>query len=354
MTKGSELTNAQKQQILALEPHYSHADIGIQLNIPRATITAFLLRTRKRQSIENLPHPGRPRKTSTTTDRYVVRTAETQTRVPFKELRNITNVDVSIRTLRRRLREKGIRKWRAVNRPLLTKRHAKLRYKWAKLHRHWTSSDFERVIWSDECIVEKQNRSTVWVFRRQNKREKYASKNIQPTVKHGGGVSQMIWACFIGDKLGPIVFIEGMVNRDVYQGVLKEHLIPFLDALKKDGEVNLEFQQDNAKPHTAKSTKRFLGELAEKYGLKIMEWPPNSPDLNPIEHLWAELKLELFRRYPDTVSLKGSSDTVRVELRQRLHEVWWDIGQDVLKRLIESMPRRVKEVLTARGWYTSH
>jgi transposase len=85
-----------------------------------------------------------------------------------------------------------------------------------------------------------------------------------------------------------------------------------------------------------------------------MEWPPNSPDLNPIEHLWAELKLELFRRYPDTVSLKGSSHTVRMELRQRLHEVWWDIGEDVLKWLIESMPCRVKEVLTARGWYTSH
>jgi hypothetical protein len=52
----------------------------------------------------------------------------------------------------------------------------------------------------------------------------------------------MIWACFIGDKLGPIVFIEGMVNRDVYQGMLEEHLIPFLNTLKTDGEVNLEFQ----------------------------------------------------------------------------------------------------------------
>ena len=126
MSQRHELTDAQKAQILALEPHFSHAEIGTQLSIPRSTITSFLECTQTRQSIENLPRPGRPRKTSTTTDRYIVRTAETKTRVPFKELRNITNVDVSIRTLRRRLREDGIRKWRAVNRPLLTKRHAKL------------------------------------------------------------------------------------------------------------------------------------------------------------------------------------------------------------------------------------
>jgi transposase len=192
------------------------------------------------------------------------------------------------------------------------------------------------------------------VFQQQDKREKYASRNIRPTVKHGGGVSQMIWACFISDKLGPIVFIEGMVNQDTYQRVLKEHLIPFLDALKADEEVDLEFQQDNARPHTAKRTKKLLQELAEKNGLKIMEWPPNSPDLNPIEHLWVKLKLELFRRYPDTISLKGSSYTVRAVLQQRLHEIWWNIGEDVLKRQIESMPHRVKEVLTARGWYTSY
>jgi transposase len=103
MSQRHELTDAQKQQILALKPYYSHADIGVELNIPRSTITSFLERTRTRQSTKNLPRPGRPRKTSTVDVRYIVRTAETQTRVPFKELRNITNVNISTRTLHRRL-----------------------------------------------------------------------------------------------------------------------------------------------------------------------------------------------------------------------------------------------------------
>src|SRR5439155_11581079 len=120
MTKGSEVTDVQKGEILALDPLYSHARIEAQLNIPRTTITSFINRARGRESIENLPRPGRPRKLSDADVRYLVRNAESETRVPFKELQNLANIDASVQTMRRRLREEGIRKWRAVKRPFLT------------------------------------------------------------------------------------------------------------------------------------------------------------------------------------------------------------------------------------------
>ena len=85
-----------------------------------------------------------------------------------------------------------------------------------------------------------------------------------------------------------------------------------------------------------------------------MEWPPNSPDLNPIENLWAWLKLELHRCYPDTKYLPGSPETVKSVLKERLMEVWWDIGEKMLNRLIESMSERVQAVLAAKGWYTKY
>ena len=103
----------------------------------------------------------------------------------------------------------------------------------------------------------------------------------------------MIWGCFLGNKLGPIVFIDGKVNQDVYMGILDEYLVPFVEALKEDSQIDLEFQQDNVCPHTAKRTKAWLARMAEKYQLKIMDWPPNSPDMNPIEHLWAYLQRKL-------------------------------------------------------------
>lgn len=52
--------------------------------------------------------------------------------------------------------------------------------------------------------------------------------------------------------------------------------------------------------------------------------------------------------------LKGSESMVREELRKRLNEIWWDIGEDVLNRLIDSMPNRIQAVLKARGWYTEY
>src|ERR1700721_4693120 len=128
MTKEHELTDAQKGAILALIPLYSHVKIGAQLGIPRTTITSLVSRTRKHGSLENLPGPGRPRKLSNADVRYLVYNAESETRVPFKELKSLTNEQ----TMRQRLRDKSIHKWKAVKRPLLIQKHAPEHLAWAK------------------------------------------------------------------------------------------------------------------------------------------------------------------------------------------------------------------------------
>ena len=64
------------------------------------------------------------------------------------------------------------------------------------------------------------------------------------------------------------------------------------------------------------------------------------------------VKLEVHRRYPDTKYLHGSPDTIKALLKEHLHQIWWDIGEEVLNQLIESVPGRVQAVLEADGWYT--
>lgn len=354
MSKRHELTEYQKGQIEGRMGIMSHTKIGEELGIPRQTVSSFIQRLAEHENQENLPRSGRPRKTSESTDRYIVYAAERDTSQTLKELRDTTNTGVSIQTIRRRLNEMGIKKWRAQQRPMLNSHYAAWRYKWAKEYKHLTRDDFAFILYTDETLVEKDNDShTKLIFRRQNKDEKYMLKNVQGKKK-GRGLSQMVWGCFIGNKLGPLIFIDGTVNKHVYIQLLQQNLLPFVDILHETGIQNIIFQQDNAPPHRARATQNWLKEVAEHHGFTIMEFPPNSPDLNPIEHLWAILKTELYRRYPDTMYLKGPESAVKKELNKRLNEVWWDIGEDVLNRLIDSMPTRVQAVLEAQGWYTKY
>jgi len=151
------LTDIEKGEIIVLSKNNSHAQIGKELSIPRRTVSSFLQRLETRHSPYNLLHPGRPRKTSATFDRWLVRTALTDTRLPFKELKSIVNISVSEQTIRRRLRAEGIRKWRGLRRALLTDKHAKKRLEWARAHRNWTVEDWAKVAWSDESAIQKDS-----------------------------------------------------------------------------------------------------------------------------------------------------------------------------------------------------
>jgi transposase len=111
----------------------------------------------------------------------------------------------------------------------------------------------------------------------------------------------------VGNKLGPIAFINGMVNSDVYIDIIRNNLLPYLDALCDDGIIGITFQQDNARPHTSKKTHAFFDTTT----IVVMEWPPNSPDMNLIENLWAHLKVKLHRQYPDTATLRGPPHYIR-------------------------------------------
>ena len=91
------------------------------------------------------------------------------------------------------------------------------------------------------------NPRSKFVFQRRNKHEKYDPKNVKPKSSYGGA-SQMVWACFVGNKLGSIVFMDSSITKDVYISMLSGNLLPFIDVLHADGQTSIVFQQDNATP----------------------------------------------------------------------------------------------------------
>ena len=121
--------------------------------------------------------------------------------------------------------------------------------------------------------------------------------------------------------------------------------------LTNEGISDTIFQQDNASCHISKKTRDWFDKVTTEYGFSVMDWPLNSPDMNLIENLWAHIKIELYKRYLDTATLRGPPHIIRAKLRERLLEVWWEIGEDVLNRLVDSMVDRIQALIDAKGWY---
>ncbi len=190
------------------------------------------------------------------------------------------------------------------------------------------------VIYSDECKFEVWNtdRSTrTW----RPKNTRYEEKNIVPTVKYGGSV--MVWGCMARNGVGKLVFIDGIMDRLSYVRILTENLAESASKLRMDWYT---FQQDNDPKHTSKHAREYFA----ANNIEVMLWPSQSPDLNPIEHLWAHMKKEVARNKPKNLK----------DLKSILMRCWEEISPEVTANLVDSMPRRIEAVLRAKGGNTKY
>jgi transposase len=245
-------------------------------------------------------------------------------------------------TISRALRATGMKAVVKKKKPLLTQRHRKLRLEFARKYASYTPADWKRVIWSDETKINRfQSDGRRWSWSKSSGGAGVLKDSeVSPTLKFGGG-SLMMWGCMTSTGVGGFCRILGTMDADLYCEILRGELMDTLEAQNLDV-TEVIYQQDNDPKHTSLKASKTLEDL----GLEVLDWPAQSPDLNPIEELWRYLKIRL-GRYPKPP--EGIE-----ELWVRVQKEWKDIPGNLISELVASMPRRIEAVLRAKGGHTKY
>jgi len=307
-------------------------------NIHRSTVSRIIKNT---DDVIPPQRPGRPRQVSVRDERRILRSITSgvtpTVAQAVQHFKSEGSYQLSVSSIKRILRRNGLHGRVRRKKPLLKRKHRQRRYAFALRYRKWKITQWKSVIWSDESkfnVFGSDGRQYCW----KRAGEPLRDHHVQPTVKHGGG-SIMVWGCMTWEGVGNLCRIDGGLDGSLYQTILEEDLLGTLEwyGLSKGDVI---FQHDNDPKHTAKSTQEWI----EDNDIRMLGWPAQSPDLNPIEHLWNEVDRRI-RNRPVRATSKES-------LWEILQEVWNGIEPEFCQKLITSMPDRLSDVRKAKGGYT--
>lgn len=245
--------------------------------------------------------------------------------------------EVSVSTVRRALVKIGFKIRKPSKKPLLTDNHKILRLQWARNHQNWVLEDWKTVIWSDETMIHIGDGKHKFV--RVLDGYPLTDAHYDLTVKFP--LKIMIWSCFSWFGTGRALQVEGSLNSQQYiETIIEGRLIQQLQQWFPNGSGI--YQQDNAPCHKSKLSMACF----RRHGIRLLDWPAQSPDLNPIENMWAIMK-----QHMNKLNMRNKPELMAAFIRvwNRDEEI-----QEICKVLVESLPRRIQAVIDQRGGHTKY
>ena len=279
---------------------------------------------------------GRPRKTSREEDSILLRVADEHFGSSVGKLSEIAaneyGLHICAKTFKRRLKEHKY-VWRhAAAHSVLSDSHKQKRLQWARAHANDTVKQWEDTIFSDEKKWEVQHR-LAFGWARRGRRIHIPRFTFPATFQS--------WGYFSAHGVGPLhVYRRGSRNTldgPTFVEILRDILLPH--ARRSFGRHAWRFVQDNAPCHRAIVVKTFLSTS----GVVALDWPANSPDLNPIENLWAVVAQRVDASKPH--NHQWTFD----EYESVVEDKWKSVDRRTLRNLARSMPKRIQMVIAADG-----
>jgi hypothetical protein len=301
----------------------------------RRTIQHWVKHYQQHHNLQDEPRSGRPRVTSEDTDTSIVAAAtETPVTTP-RRIRAELAINTSVRTVRRRLDDEGLFGRVARIEFPFTDEHITRRLEYARAHQDWTDDQWAHILFSDETYIYLGAQGRVWVQRPQA--AAYLSQymvegqlNFPPKIG--------IWACFSSQGVGALRIFDDNMDTRLYTDTMQQLMKPC--ALHIWPNSAWMYLHDNASYHRSRDTQAWF----HNNGVSLVELPPHSPDLNPIENLWADLKDRVQSRRPRSVA----------ELKEIVTAEWANTSQLICSDLVDSMRDRMRAVADAEGFMTRY
>lgn len=242
------------------------------------------------------------------------------------------NMSLSSNTIRRVLQGDGIKSYVACPKPFLSMRNQIKRLRFAMNVRGWTSEQWANVVYIDEKTVQTFSNGKVLVKRRKNERYNVDKLITQEVQNKHNKVNLVGVIHFDGPNM--IYSVHTKLKGSHFNQLMRTKVEPIL----KHKTILI----DNAKIHL-----KAINYLRQNL-VNVLDFPPKSPDLNPIENVWAELQKILNKK------LKSTTISTKNDLIELIRVSWKEISPQTINNCILSMPRRVHEVIRAEGKQTRY
>jgi len=303
--------------------------IAKELHCSENTVSLWVRRWEETRSLQDDDRSGRPRCTTDDTDQDIMHYSDTHVTANPKDIRRELELDISPHTVRRRLNEIGLHGCvqRAEHENVLA------RLSFAEGYSRWSEDDWAKVVFSDETHFYLGHHGREYVNRPLGAAldPKYTRKDNDQLK---GKVS--LWGCICASGLGHAELYTETLTALRYQSILTLNLKRSADAFWPERDRGQWwFQQDGAAPHTAGTSQTWF----HNHGIDIIEWPAWSPDLNPIEELWNDLKARVYGRHPHTME----------ELERYVTEEWAATELSFINHICRNMPKRLQLVVANHG-----
>lgn len=326
MPSASPLSEYEKGQIDVLKRQgCSQRQIAKEINRSATVVHNYI---RLGENYGASPRSGRPPSLDERAKRRVLRLVSDGNHSCSQILAE-TKLNVSSKTINRVIKESGFFEYSSMDvKPKLTDQHKKNRLVFARNHMTW-SDEWLSVIFSDEKKFNLDGPDGLKCYWHDIR----ADKRIFSKRNFGGG-TVMVWGAFSFNGVLPIVKITPSMNSSDYIKVIGENLIP--NSIDYAGSDFI-FQQDNARIHVSKESKKFFADNS----VKLLPWPACSPDLNPIENLWGVIARRVYanqRQFNKVDDLWGE-----------IQKIWYDLEPELLQNLISSMKNRIFDVIRLNG-----